>query len=110
MSLPGFATQTVKVWRAPLVSDHGTQVSDWNNAVSHEVTGVSVQPRGGSVDLINRYAVTTVLIVFAEITADVLDTDRIEHGGVTYLLDGPVARYETGVLDHLEIPLRRVEG
>jgi hypothetical protein len=105
-----FATQTVTVWRAPTVIDHGNDVDDWDNATSRALTGCSVQPGGGNEDRDNRDAITTVWTVYADLGADVTDRDRVEVNGVRYDIDGPIRRYETGVLDHLEIPLRNVEG
>lgn len=110
MSLPSFATQTITVKRAPLVSDHGSQVRDWTATTDRDETGCSVQPAVGSENRINRDAITTIYVVYAPATADVLDTDRVEVFGTDYDIDGPVRRFLTGVLDHLEIPLKAVSG
>lgn len=104
------ATQTVTVWRASVVTDHGNDVRDWGTADSHDLDNCSVQPAPGPEDRINRDAITTIWTVYAPITADVLDTDRVEVNGIRYDIDGSVRRWQTGILDHLEIPLKDVEG
>lgn len=110
MSLPTFATQTVTVQRAGLVTDHGAQVPDWTNPTVHAVTGCSVQPAGGSEDRVNRDAVTTQFTLYAPLDADVRATDRVVFDGVTFEVDGPPRRWATGVLDHIEANLRVVNG
>lgn len=110
MTLPAFATQTITVLRATTITDHGNTVESWTSPASHTVTGCSVQPARGDENRTNRDAITTDLIVYAPATADVLDDDRVLYGGVTYDIDGPVQRWQTGVLDHIKIPLRRTEG
>jgi hypothetical protein len=111
VSLPSFATQTIAVVRPAWLDDHGTSVRDWDHTTSHTVTGCSVQPVTGSEDEINRaISVTTVALLFAPADADIADTDRIRYGGTTFEIEGSVRRYETGVLDHLEISLSIVTG
>lgn len=110
MTLASFATQTVTVWRAGSLTDHGTTVPDWSAATAHPVAGCSFQPSSGGEDRTNRDAITTLATVYAPAGADIADADRIEFGGVTYDIDGPVRRWQTGVLDHLEVSLRAVAG
>lgn len=110
MSLPAFAAQTVTVLRAGAITDHGATVADWNAAASHTVPGCSVQPASGGEDQVNRDAVTTGATLYAPADADIVDTDRIQYSGVTYDVAGPVRRWQTGVLDHLEVSLRAVAG
>lgn len=109
LGLP-LASQIVTVVRAGVAVDHGATVLDWAAATTHTVAGCSFQPTSGSEDRINRDAVTTVATVYAPAGADVTDTDRIRFGGLTYDIDGPVRRWAVGLLDHLEIPLKAVEG
>jgi hypothetical protein len=100
---------TLTVWRAPLVTDHGADRRDWDNAASHSITKVSIQPTGGLVDDLNRTAVTArFTIIAADPDTDVIDGDRCEIDGTRYDLDGPVRRWRTGVLDHAEFNLKAV--
>lgn len=108
MSLPSFATQSVTVLRAGTITDHGATVQDWSNPVAHAITGCSVQPGGGAEDLLHGDVITILYTIFAPLDADVVDTDRVVVGGVAYDIDGPVKRWETGVLDHIEVPLKGV--
>jgi len=110
VSLPAFATQTVTVVRAGTTNDHGAQVADWTAATTHQVAGCSIQPAAGSEDQTNRDAVTTTASLYGPVDADILDTDRIQYGGVTYEVNGPVRRWASGVLDHTEATLRAVTG
>lgn len=110
MSLPAFATQTLTVLRAGTVSDHGTNVPDWTAATPHAVTGCSVQPAVGSEDQTNRDAVTITATLYGPADADIVHTDRVQYGGVTYEVNGPVRRWASGVLDHIEVSLRAVTG
>lgn len=110
MSLPTFAAQTVTVLRATTVTDHGSERRNWSSPTLHDIAGCVVVPVVGAEDEAHRDAITTVQIVHAPVGADVVDTDRVRVAGVVYDIDGPVRRFESGVLDHLEIPLRHVEG
>lgn len=110
MSLPSFATQTITVQRAPMVDDHGTDVPDWTDPDEHDETGCSVQPAPGTEDLIGRDQITTIWTVYAPLAADVLTTDRVVYQGDTFEVDGPIRRWETGVLDHVEFGLKAADG
>lgn len=102
-------TQTLTVWRAPLLTDHGADRRDWDNAASHTVADVSVQPTGGVVDRINRTSTTSLFLVIADDPdVDVVEGDRPDIDGVRYDLDGPVRRWRTGILDHAEFALKAV--
>lgn len=103
-------TQTVTVWRAPTTTDHRNTIRDWANAVSHVVDGCSVQPATGSANRVGREAITTKWVVYAPDGADVLASDRVEVNGTRYDVDGSIRLWQTGVLDHVEIPLKDVEG
>lgn len=104
------ATQTVTVRRAGTASDHGNTIADWSAATEHTINGCSVQPAGGVEDPINRDSVTTLWHVYAPAGADVQDTDRIVVYGELYEVDGPVRRWATGLLDHVEFDLKAVTG
>lgn len=91
--------------------DYGNTSSDWGTPDRLPIAGCSVQPAAGSELVDNREAITTLLIVYAPITADVIDTDRVEYGGTVYDIAGPVDVWEVGTpLDHKAIRLKRVSG
>jgi hypothetical protein len=105
-------TQTIVRKRAGVTQgDYGNASSDWGNPESLTIAGCSVQPAAGSELVDNREAITTMLIVYAPITADVIDTDRVEYAGTIYDIDGPVDVWAVGTpLDHKVIRLKRVSG
>lgn len=74
------------------------------------VTGCSVQPGGGSENLQDREATSTLFTVFAPL-ADVKPTDLVTYAGTDYAVDGAVDRWEFGSpLDHMVIRLKAVGG
>jgi len=110
-TLPSFASQTVTVLRPLTVNDHGDITPDWSQEpVTHLLTGCSVQP-----PRLPRTAVTsgghevfTDLVLYGPANADLQDTDRVVFDGDVYAVTGAVHRYETGVIDHIEVFLHRI--
>lgn len=115
-----YHTDTVTVVRAPVVKDpYDNDVFDWPNATSTPVTGCRVQPEhgssraGGGVEyVIDREAITTKWRLFGPAGMDLLATDRVQHQGATYAVDGSVERWPspTGRLAHVEARLTLTEG
>lgn len=112
--LPSFARQTITIRRAPLVTDHGAQVRDWDSddVAEHSVAGCSVQPLTGQEILANRDTVQAQYRVYAPPGADVEATDHVTFGGDDYEVVGEPLRWPspTGALDHVELLLNRWEG
>lgn len=91
--------------------DYGNTVADWSAPVTLTIVGCSVQPGGGSDQFDNREAITTLYSVWAPLTADVVDTDRIEFAGTVYDIDGNIELWAVGTpLDHKVIRLKAVSG
>jgi hypothetical protein len=107
-------TQTITRRRATSTASagYGNTVPDWASGVDElTVPGCSVQPGGGSEFVDNREAITTLYTVWAPLSADVVDTDRVTFAGTEYDIDGPIERWEVGTpLDHLVIRLKAVNG
>ena len=40
--LPSWCSDTLKVFRAPLINERGAMVFDWDNAESHDISGCSI--------------------------------------------------------------------
>ena len=100
------ATQSVIVARAPTIDDHGNDVPDWAQPPEeHEITHCIVQPQGAG---LGPHEVLDELLLLAPPDADLLDTDRVTYGGVSYAVVGGVRRFATGVLDHVEATLRSI--
>lgn len=108
--LPSFARQTVTVQRAPLVTDHGNQIRDWSAAAGHAISGCVVVPQPGSENNINRSGTVAPFLLIAPAGADLEASDRVVYSGRTFEVDGPVRRWDTGVLDHVEADLQEVSG
>lgn len=57
----------------------------------------------------NRDQVSTLRILFAPAGTDIRPTDRVQHGGVTYDVDGSPSAFP-GSLAHVEVNLKAVTG
>lgn len=108
---------TVTRLRAPLVADPYSGAAtkrDWSAAVSVSIEGCAVAPGGSSeVQGVNREQITTEPTLYAPYGSDVLPSDRIMSGGITYEVTGrggdwrsPFSGWEAGSA----WPLRLVEG
>lgn len=104
---------TVTVLRASLVDDgYGNDVPDWSAATRTDVTGCRLQPEQAGEYTLDREAVTTRWRLFAPAGTDLRATDRVEHAGEVYEVEGDPERWPspTGRLAHVEARLRRTEG
>ena len=91
--------------------DYGNDIGEWDAPAEVTITGCSVQPGGGSEVYDNREAITTLYTVWAPITADVVDTDRVRFAGTVYAIDGAIEVWAVGTaLDHKVIRLKAVSG
>jgi len=91
--------------------DYGNTVPDWATPSELTITGCSVQPGGGSDQFDNREAITTLYTVWAPLSADVVDTDRVRFAGTVYAIDGAIEVWVVGtILDHKVIRLKAVSG
>lgn len=109
----GFHRDTITVLRAELVTDaYNNEVFDWPNAARTDVSGCRVQPDRGTDNTLDREAITTRWRLFAPAGTDLLATDRVEHQGVVYVVEGSVEDWPspTGRLAHIEALLRRTDG
>ncbi|WP_431881573.1 phage head completion protein [Micromonospora chalcea] len=104
---------TITVLRAALVDDgYGNEAPDWANPTRVDVTGCRLQPIPAEDYVLDREAVTTRWRLFAPPGIDLRATDRVEHNGAVYDVDGDPQRWPspTGRLNHVEALLRRTEG
>lgn len=107
-----FATDTVTAVHPAWITDHGSQVADWDNATTDDVTGCRMQPRTGAEILDHRDAVTSRWLLMAPAGSPIYPRDRIRWRDDDYDIEGyPQDQPSpTGDLDHMEIPLVRTEG
>lgn len=113
MSGISYHRDTITRVRAGLADDgYGNQVSDWSAATRSDLTGYRLQPETGGEYVLDREAVTTRWRLFGPDDGALKDTDRIEHQGFTYDIEGSIERHPspTGRLAHIEARLRRTEG
>lgn len=102
--LPSWCTDSVTVYRAPLVTANGRTERDWSHAQTHNLTGCSVQQTStatdfGAVDATHGISAT----LYAPPGADVQADDRIAHGSRTYVVNGAPATVTspTGAVSHV---------
>lgn len=74
--------EVVSVVRAPMVSDHGSQVENWSGTLTvTPVEGCSVQPGVGREDLAHRDAILVAYTVFLPFGTDVTGRNRLRIRG-----------------------------
>lgn len=103
---------SVTVIRAPLVADgKGNQRRDWSAATS-TTTAAWVQPVSSDEQNLNQERVVARWRIFLPPTADVVATDRIDHSGAVFQVDGEVQTWDagSGAAHHREALLMRVVG
>ena len=111
--------QTVTRLRAPLVSDpYSQQVTrrDWTSAAELAIDNLAVDPGTSSeTSTVNRDQITTTptLLWSGDNPPDIVASDRVRLGGVTWEVVGNRSDYRhpmTGWAAGSTWPLRRVEG
>ena len=86
--IPSFCKQTITRLRPGKKELRGSTVYDWNTATSLDISPVSAQPAGGSIDQDGRVlGMTDTYNVYTNLDADVHAGDRIIFEGQTYDVD-----------------------
>ncbi len=108
--------QTVVVVRPAKTTDRYNNVKyDYGAAAARiPVSGVNVQPQGGSTeDTDDRQVTVTGWRLFTPrgMDLDLRETDRVEHDGMTLQVAGKVARWPApgGGIHHIEADLQEVD-
>lgn len=113
MALPSFCRETATVYRAPMVSERGTERRDWGNAVTHQITNCSIQPNASSSDLEDaRYASTVSATGYLPPDADIQPDDAVEWNGFRFRVNGipmPIVS-ATGAVSHMRVSLVEWRG
>lgn len=101
---------TITVVRPPARGPNGDPLP--GTGTSTDIGGCSVQPRTSAEATDGRDTVIVGLIAYVPAGADIRATDQIVHRGVAYAVDGEPGFWDdlTATPDHIEVPLRRVEG
>lgn len=111
--IPTFCNDTVTVLRAPWVSERGSKVRDWSQAVSHNESGCSFQIGATSSDTGEpREQEQAEAVLYANPGADFEAGDRVEFAGAVWVVDGiPYGRTSPfGGIDYVRVSLRRWQG
>lgn len=108
-----FMTDTISVLRmTPITDRYGNTVpGEWAPTV---VAGCAVLPPQVQITATlettdNRDHVSSIRALFAPAGTDIRATDRVQHNGTTYEVDGLPSTFP-GVLAHVEANLRVVTG
>jgi hypothetical protein len=108
--------QTIVIRRASMTSDrYGAKVRDWAHASVTTVEYCSVQPLNAIENDVDREYANTHMRLYAPAGTDLVATDRVEYGGVTWEVDGEPFHWAdpwnpTSGDDHIEADLKRVTG
>ncbi|MFK8844680.1 hypothetical protein [Streptomyces sp. Ac-502] len=108
-------TQSVVIVRPAADTDeYGNHKPDWADAARTTVTGVNVQPQGGSSEDTDDRQVTVTgwrLYTPRGMDLDLRESDRVETGGMTLQVTGKVARWPApgGGVHHIEADLKEVD-
>jgi hypothetical protein len=107
--------QDIIIVRAGTTTDrYGNKLDDWGaGATRIPVSGVNVQPSGGSTEDTDDKQVTVTgwrLYTPRGMDVDLKETDRVEAWGTTMQIVGKVARWPApgGGVHHVEADLREV--
>ena len=111
--LSSFCRQTVTRIRPSTKTERGSIVYDWENTVTLDITGCSMQPAGTSLSEDGRVlGIADGFTCYMPETADVQAGDRIQFGGNVYEINGDIRVWPsaTGTLDHIICNLVRYSG
>ena len=111
--LPSWAKDTVTRLRASIITQRGSEILDWSNPDTLEITGCSMQPSGTSLTQDGRVQGTTDgFTCYLPPGSDVLPGDRIAYGGKTYTINGEPRPWAspTGLVSNIQLQLERWYG
>ena len=111
--LPSFMRQTITRIRPGTKTLRGSEVFDWSNATTKDISGCSVQPASTSLSQDGRVlALTDGLTAYLPSGDDVQSGDRIQYAGEIYTITGAprVWPSASGGLDHIQLNLERWSG
>ncbi|GGM04763.1 hypothetical protein GCM10010099_21100 [Streptomyces cinereus] len=107
--------QSITIVRAGTTEDeYGNERPDWDDPLRTPVSGVNVQPQGGSTEDTDDKQLTVTgwrLYTPRGMDLDLRETDRVEVDGMTLQVVGKVARWPApgGGVHHIEADLREVD-
>lgn len=110
--LPSFSTQTVTRIRPGVKTSRGSEIPDWDNATTAQISGCSVQPASTSLSQDGRVlGIQDGMTCYLPEGADVREGDRLQFNGETYTIDG-APRVWPGAFrcGHIQVNLKRWSG
>lgn len=107
-----FYTDEATRLRYPTVDDNGTDIPDWAAEPESEVIVGRFQFVSTSEDMGNRISTDTIARWLGDADVDLLVTDRLSFGDVTYEPTGSPLRHRSpnGLASHSDTPLRLFRG
>lgn len=111
--LPSWAKDTITRLRPGTRILRGSEVPDWSNPDSLDISGCTVQPSNTSLSQDGRVqGITEGCTVYVPPDADVQAGDRIQYGGNVYTIDGDpqIWHSPTGRTSNLQLRLERWRG
>ena len=113
MALPSWASQTVAIIHPGVKASRGSDIPDWDNATTTQVSGCSVQPASTSLTQDGRVqGILDGATAYLPPGTDVREGDRVIFEGLTYTVDGTPRAWKsaTGRASNIQVNLRRWSG
>ena len=111
--LPTWASQTVTVVRPGIKESRGSEIRDWTNATTHDISGCSVQPASTELSMDGRVTgIFDGMTAYLPPNADIAEGDRVIYDGLTYEINGTPRKWQsaTGLASYVQVGLRRWDG
>lgn len=111
--LPSFCKDVVTVKRANVVYRRGSDVFDWENPQTFELSGCSVQPSQSTRDFDGRtLSVSEEWTMYAPAGADLRAGDRVSWRGLDFEINGAPMPWQspTGRVSHIWARLSEWSG
>ena len=110
--LPSFATQTVTRIRPGVKTVRGSNLPDWGNVSTAQISGCSLQPATTSLSQDGRVlGILDGMTCYMPPGSDVQEGDRFQFEGVLYTIDGAPRVWPAAAnLAHIQVNLKRWSG
>lgn len=111
--LPSWANDTVTRIRPTVRTVRGSDVPDWSNPSTLEISGCTVQPAGTMLSQDGRIqGIQDGYTCYLPPGADVAAGDRIQFGGNVYTINGEPQTWKspTGRVSNMQLNLERWRG
>lgn len=111
--LPRWASETVERLRPQTRTVRGSDIQDWTNPETAEVTGCSMQPSGTDLSQDGRIqGIRDGYTCYMPPGTDIREGDRIRFDGKIYTINGIPREWKspTGRVSHIQLELERWGG